>query len=68
MLSYKTLCLSHPEYAAAAWAPTSRKDLSDIEQLQDQAVRFIDGIKGCDGVENAKIRLGLIPLLKKRRE
>ena len=39
---------------------------SDIEQIQDQAVRFIAGIKGRDGVEDAKTRLGLIPLQKKK--
>ena len=49
LLAYKTLCLPHLEYAAAAWDPSSKKDISDIEQLQDQAVRFIAGIKGRDG-------------------
>ena len=32
--------------------------ISDIEQLQDQAVRFIGGIEKSNGVEDAKIRLG----------
>ena len=67
LLAYKTLCLSHLEYAAAAWDPRSKKDISDIEQFQDQAVRFIAGIKGRDGVEDAKTRLGLIPLHNKRK-
>ena len=59
------LCLLRLEYAAAAWDPSSKKDISDIEQLQDdQAVRFISGIKGRDGVEDAKTWLGLIPLHK----
>ena len=47
---------------ALYWAPTN------IEQLQDQAVRFIAGIKGRDGVEDAKTKLGLIPLRKRRRD
>ena len=68
MLAYKTPCLPHLEYAAAAWDPSSKKDISDIEQLQDQAVRFISGIKGRDGVKDAKTRLGLIPLVKGRRD
>ena len=68
LLTYKTLCLPHLEYAAAAWDSSSKKDISDIEQLQDQAVRFIAGIKGRDGVEDAKTRLGLIPLHKRRRD
>ena len=66
LLAYKTLCLPYLEYAAAAWDPSSKKDISDIEQLQDQAVRFVAGIKGRDGVEDAKTRLGLIPLQKKK--
>ena len=56
LLAYKTLCLPHHEYAAAAWDPSSKKDISDIEQLQDQAVRIIAGIKGRDGVKDAMAR------------
>ena len=62
------LCLPHLEYAAAVWYPSSKKDISDIQQLQDQAVQFIAGIKGRDGVEDAKTRLGRIPLHKRRRD
>ena len=43
----------------------AKKDISDIEQLQDLAVRFIAGIKKRDDVENAKTRLELITLHKK---
>ena len=70
LLAYnKTLCLPHLEYAAATWNPSSKKDISDkIEQLQDQTVRFIAVIKGRDGVEDAKTRLGLIPLHERRRD
>ena len=67
LLAYKTLCLPHLEYAAAAWDPSSKKDIPDIE-LQDQAVWFIAGIKGRDGVEDAKTRLGLTPLHKGKRD
>ena len=45
----------------------AKKDISDIEQLQDLAVRFIAGIKERDDVENAKTRLELITLHKKRK-
>ena len=66
LLVYKTLCLPHLEHAAAAWDPSSKKVISDIhvKQLQDQAA----GIKGRDGVEDAKTRLGLIPLHKREGE
>ena len=66
-LAYKTRYLSHLEYAAANWNSGSRKEISDIEQFQDQAVQFMAGIKERDGVEDAKTRLGLI-LLHKRRD
>ena len=56
LLAYKTLCLPYLEYAAAAWNPSSREGLSDIEQLYNQAVRFIAGIKGRNGIDDAKAR------------
>ena len=64
LLAYKTLCLPHHEYAAAAWDPSSKKDISDIEQLQDQAVRIIAGIKGRDGVEDARLGYDLFHYTK----
>ena len=66
LLAYRAFCLPHVEYAAAAWDPSNRKGVIDLGQLQDQAVQFIAGIKGRDGIENAKTRLGLISLHKKR--
>ena len=33
LLAYKTPSLPHLEYAAASWDPSSKKDISDIEQL-----------------------------------
>ena len=62
-----SLCLPNLEYAVAARDPSSIKDIPDIEQPQDQAVRFIAGIKRRGGVEDARTRLGLIPLHNKRR-
>ena len=55
-------------YAATAWNPSSGTDMSDIEQLRDEAVVSKAGIKGRDGVEDAKTRLGVISLHKRRRD
>ena len=33
LLAYNTLCLPHLEYAATAWDPSNKKDISDTEQL-----------------------------------
>ena len=49
--------------------PSSRKkDISDIEKFQNQAVRYITVIKKRNGVEDAKTRLGHIPLHKRKRD
>ena len=66
LLVYKTLCRLHLVYAASAWNLSGRKDISDIERLKDQAIRLIVGLKGRDGVEDSKSRLGLI-LQRKRK-
>ena len=50
LLACKTLCLPHLEYTGDAWNPRNKKYISDIEQLQDQAVRFIAGIENSNGV------------------
>ena len=47
LLAYKTLCLPHLENSAAVWDPSSWKNISDIEQLQDQVVQFIAGMGWC---------------------
>ena len=38
LLVCKTLCLAYLGYVAAAWDPSSRNDISDIEQLHDRAL------------------------------
>ena len=48
------------------WDQVPSQYVSEIEQLQDQAFRFVAGTKGKDDVEDAKTRLGFIPLLKRR--
>ena len=56
LVAYKTLCLPHLEYSAAAWESSSKRNISDIEQLQEQAVRFIACIIGRNGVDEAQTR------------
>ena len=64
----KNRCLSYLECAAAACDSSSRKDVSDVEQLQDyQVVQLIAGIKGRDGVD-VNSRLELVFLHKKRKD
>ena len=67
LVAYKSLCLPHLEYASAAWDPSSKKDITNIEAVQTQAIRFIACIKGRDGVPDAQSRLGLQPLDQRRK-
>ena len=67
LTGYKSLCLPHLEYAAAAWDPSTKKDIDEIENVQDSATRFIANIKGRHGLDEAKQRLGLVPLAERRR-
>ena len=67
LLAYQTLCLPHLEYAAAAWDPSSKGEIAELEQVQSQAIRFIADIKGTRGIGEAREKLGL-PLLQQRRQ
>ena len=41
LIAYKALCLPHLEYASAAWDPTCKKDIADMEKLQIYAICFL---------------------------
>ena len=40
LLSYKSLCMPHLEYAAEAWDTSNKGEIAGLEQVQNQAVRF----------------------------
>jgi len=67
LTAYKALCRPHLEYAAAAWDPSAAKDIDAIELVQNLAVRLITGIKGREGVSEAKEKLQLAPLQQRRK-
>ena len=67
LIAYKALCLPHLEYASAAWDPTSKKEIADLENIQTSAVRFISQIKGRGDVKRAMEKLGLQLLDQRRR-
>lgn len=59
VITCKSLCLSHLEYASAARDVSTVRDIKNLEMVQNQATRFIANIKGREGVSDAKQRLGL---------
>ena len=67
LLAYKSLCMPHLEYAAAAWDTSNKGEIAGLEQVQNQAVRFIAGLKGTRGIGEAMAKLGL-PSLQQRRK
>ena len=54
------------EYAPAAWDPSAKKDIDELENVQDNATRFIANINGRRLVE-AKQRLVLNDWRMRRR-
>jgi len=67
LIAYKALYLPHLEYASTAWDPICKKDVSGLEKIQEDAVRFIANIKGCKDVGSAMKKLCLQPLEQRRR-
>ena len=59
LLAYKSLCMPHLEYAAAAWDASNKEEITGLEQVQNQGVRFIAGFKGTRGISEAMAKLGL---------
>lgn len=59
LIADRLLCLPHLEYTSTAWEQSTGKDINSLKMLQNEAVRFNSGVKGRDGVSDAKQRLGL---------
>ena len=57
LLAYTSLCHPILEHADAVWDPSLKKTITDIEMVQNLAVRFISRLKG--RVSEARCELGL---------
>ena len=68
LLAYKSLCMPHQEYAAAAWDTSNEGKITSMEQVQNQAVWFIAELKGTRGISEAIAKLGLPPLKQRRKQ
>ena len=68
LLAYKSLCRPILKYADAAWDPSAKSKIQNIEMIQNSAVRFISNLKGCtDSVSEAKNQLQLQSLEEMRK-
>lgn len=66
LIAYKTLCRPLLEYASAAWDPYMKKDITNIEMVQNRAVRFIAGLRGVVSISQETQKIGLETLEKRR--
>ena len=68
LIAYKAICLPHLEYAiaSAAWDPTCKEDIADLERRQTDAIRFITNTRSRN-LKSAMDKLSL-QLLEQRRK
>ena len=46
LMAYKAMCRPIIEYAAVVWDPHAKKQIYNLEMVQNRAIRFIANIKG----------------------
>ena len=56
------------KFAAAAWDTSNKEEITGLEQVQNQAVRFIAGLKGTRGISETMAKLGLLALQQRRKQ
>jgi len=67
LLAYTILCRPILEYGNTLWDPADSANIDALERVQSQAIRFINKIKGRQGISEAQNKLEL-QLLKDRRK
>ena len=66
-IAYKTLCRPLLEYSLAVWDPYLKK-IDSLEMVQNRAVHFIAGLKGMCSMSEETEKIGLEPLVKRRKD
>ena len=66
-LAYTSLCRPILEYADVVWDPVCKQTINSLEKVQTDAVKFIANLRGRTSVTEARERLGLELLVKRRR-
>jgi len=68
LLAYTALCRPIIEYAAVVWDPSKKEHIYNIEMVQNDAIRFICGIKGRASITEARDKVGLQTLELRRKD
>ena len=66
-LAYTSLCRPILEYADVVWDPVCKQAINSLEKVQTDAVKFIANLRGRTSITEARERLGLELLSKRRR-
>ena len=54
LIAYKSLCRSILDYALEVWDPYLKKDIHQLEMIQNRAIRFVSGIRGVCSITEAR--------------
>ena len=65
--AYTSLCRPILEYAHVVWDPVCKQAINSLEKVQTDAVKFIANLRGRTSITEARERLGLELLSKRRR-
>jgi hypothetical protein len=67
LMAYTALCRPIIEYASSVWDPTNKSLIHEIEMIQNNAIRFINNVKGRASITYAREKLGLHTLADRRK-
>lgn len=68
LIAYTALCRPILEYASVVWDPSIKQQIYNIEMVQNNAIRFICGIKGRVSISEARDKIALQTLEARRKD
>ena len=66
-MAFKTICRSLLEYASAVWDPYKVKHITQLEMVQNRAIRFICNLRGVCSASEARDSVALESLENRRK-
>lgn len=67
MLAYKTLIRPMLEYAVIIWDPFTKRNINQLEKVQNKGLRFIYNSYGRTSVSELLVKSGLQPVVDRNR-